>query len=148
MPGIVPDARTASSGIEADSHSPEALFQAEQRGDELLLTAATGSRGGAAEAWRLTRASDGMAYEIQRRKRHGWTTMLRVTSGREAEKRLHQLAMEGDFAWTSEDVWSFIDDNPLVVQDRRDDGLRWIDKHGYIHRQPAGTRSRLPLDQS
>jgi hypothetical protein len=103
MPGIVPDARTASSGIEADSHSPEALFQAEQRGDELLLTAATGSRGGAAEAWRLTRASD---------------------------------------------VWSFIDDNPLVVQDRRDDGLRWIDKHGYIHRQPAGTRSRLPLAQS
>jgi hypothetical protein len=28
--------------------------------------------------------------------------------------------------------------------DRPDDGLRWIDRWGYIHRSPAGTRSQLP----
>jgi hypothetical protein len=91
-----------------------------------------------------------LAYEIQRRKRNGWTTMLRASSRREVEKGLHQLTLlDGhDFAWTDENVWAFIDDNPLTAppasKEPRDDGGRWQDRWGFDHRQPAGTRMRLP----
>jgi hypothetical protein len=133
---MVPDARTACPEIEAQSQSQEAHFQP----DHLLLIAADGAK----EAWRLTRTTGGRAYEIQRRKRHGWITMLQAASGREVEKGLHQLALDGhDFAWGIEEVLAFIDDNPLPVK-RPDDGLRWRDRWGFIHRAPAGTRSQLP----
>jgi hypothetical protein len=98
----------------------------------------------------VVRAADLRAYEIQRCKRNGWVTMLRATSGREVEKGLHQLTLDGhDFAWGIEDVLAFIDDNPLApvppAQERSaDDGLRWIDRWGFIHRAPAGNRSQLP----
>jgi hypothetical protein len=136
----IPDARTASSEIEAESQSQGVDFQA----DQLLLIAADGAK----ETWRLTRAADERAYEIQRCKRNGWITMLRAASGREVEKGLHQLTLDGhDFAWGIEDVLEFIDDNPLIPVPVRqpDDGIRFIDGYGFIHRaNPTGTRSQLP----
>jgi hypothetical protein len=43
-----------------------------------------------------------------------------------------------------DDDASPIRDTVAATPERPDDGLRWVDRWGFIHRVPAGNRSQLP----
>jgi hypothetical protein len=114
------------------------------------------------------------AYEIQRRRRGGalWEPQWHALSLLGVEKGLRQLSLFGPdhranyslmkpkraqreadkascgFTWGAEDVWAFMEDNPLgqsAGHAQHQVGDRYIDRHGFTHRAPAGAPSRSSL---